>query len=167
MEIAKKINYIISTLTAILSTIFGQFWFLFVFLIFLNLIDCVTGILKARYLCIVSSAKGLKGIVKKFLIWCLVAMGFGLSITFQHIGNALGINLSITQCIGWFILMHCIINEIRSILENMVQMDKDNLVPRWFTKGLKVAQDRIDQKANDFVEKIENKEERKIDNENK
>ena len=94
-------------------------------------------------------------------------MGFGLSITFQHIGNALGINLSITQCIGWFILMHCIINEIRSILENMVQMDKDNLVPRWFTKGLKVAQDRIDQKANDFVEKIENKEERKIDNENK
>ena len=116
MEIAKKINYIISTLTAILSTIFGQFWFLFVFLIFLNLIDYITGILKARYLCIVSSAKGLKGIVKKFLIWCLVAMGFGLSITFQHIGNALGINLSITQCIGWFILMHCIINEIRSIL---------------------------------------------------
>ena len=49
----------------------------------------------------------------------------------------------------------------------MVQMDKDNLVPRWFTKGLKVAQDRIDQKANDFVGKIENKEERKIDNENK
>ena len=55
MEIAKKINYIISTLTAILSTIFGKFWFLFVFLIFLNLIDYITGILKARYLCIVSS----------------------------------------------------------------------------------------------------------------
>ena len=110
MEIAKKINYIISTLTAILSTIFGQFWFLFVFLIFLNLIDYITGILKARYLCIVSSEKGLKGIIKKFLIWCLVAMGFGLSIAFQHIGNqhignALGINLDITQCINLFIFI--------------------------------------------------------------
>ena len=167
MEIAKKINYIISTLTAILSTIFGQFWFLFVFLISLNVIDCVTGILKARYLCIVSSNKGLKGIIKKFLIWCLVAMGFGLSITFQHIGNALGINLDITQCIGWFILMHCIINEIRSILENMVQMDKDNLIPPWMIKGLEVVKIKVDQKANDFVEKIENKEERKSDNENK
>ena len=45
-----KINYIISTITAILSAIFGDFWFLFVFLLGLNIIDYVTGILKARYL---------------------------------------------------------------------------------------------------------------------
>ena len=55
-----KINYIISTITAILSAIFGDFWFLFVFLLGLNTIDYITGILKARKL-----KKGYKRICKK------------------------------------------------------------------------------------------------------
>ena len=87
-----KINYVISTITGILSAILGEFWFLFVFLLGLNIIDYITGIMKARYLKRESSKKAMKGFVKKFLIWCLVAMGFGLGITFQKIGEVIGIN---------------------------------------------------------------------------
>ena len=153
-----KINYVISTITGILSAILGEFWFLFVFLLGLNIIDYITGIMKARYLKRESSKKAMKGFIKKFLIWCLVAMGFGLSITFQKIGEVIGINLHIMMAIGWFILAHCIINEFRSTLENMVGLDKGHLVPKWLIKGLDVANKLMDKKVNSVVDSIDNKE---------
>ena len=153
-----KINYIISTITAILSAIFGDFWFLFVFLLGLNIIDYVTGILKARYLKQESSRKATKGFVKKFLLWCLVAMGFGLGITFEKIGKIIGINLHIMLAIGWFILAHCIINEFRSILENMVELDKGYLVPKWLIKGLEARHKIMDKKVNTVVDSLDDKE---------
>ena len=153
-----KINYVISTITGILSAILGEFWFLFVFLLVLNIIDYITGIMKARYLKRESSKKAMKGFVKKFLIWCLVAMGFGLGITFQKIGEVIGINLHIMLAIGWFILAHCIINELRSILENMVELDKGHLVPKWLIKGLDVANKLMDKKVNSVVDNLDNKE---------
>ena len=153
-----KINYVISTITGILSAILGEFWFLFVFLLGLNIIDYITGIMKARYLKRESSKKAMKGFVKKFLIWCLIAMGFGLGITFQKIGEVIGINLHIMMAIGWFILAHCIINELRSILENMVELDKGHLVPKWLIKGLDVANKLMDKKVNSVVDNLDSKE---------
>lgn len=159
-----KINYIVSILTGILSAILGDFWFLFIFLLALNIIDYITGILKARYLRIKSSKMAMKGFVKKFLIWCLIAIGFGLGISFQKIGEILGINLHIMLAIGWFILAHCIINEIRSILENIIELDKGHFVPKWLIKGLEVTDKIIDDKVsgvlNNLNSNIENTEEK-------
>ena len=76
-----KINYIISTITAILSAIFGDFWFLFVFLLGLNMIDYITGILKARYLKQESSRKATKGFVKK--ISFMVFSSYGIWIRYS------------------------------------------------------------------------------------
>ena len=151
-----KINYIICTITAILSAILGDFWFLFIFLLGLNIIDYITGIMKARHLKKESSKQAMKGFIKKFLMWCLIAMGFGLGITFQKIGKIIRIDLHIMLAIGWFILAHCIINEFRSILENMVELDKGYLVPKWLTKGLEVTNKIMDKKANNIVENFNN-----------
>ena len=147
-----KINYIISTITGILSAIFGEFWFLFIFLLGLNIIDYITGIMKARHFKIESSKRAMKGLIKKFLIWCLIAMGFGLGIVFEQIGKVIGINLHMMVAIGWFILVHCIINEFRSILENMVELDKGYLVPKWLIKGLEVTHKMIDKNVNSTVD---------------
>ena len=151
-----KINYIISTITGILSAIFGDFWFLFIFLLGLNIIDYITGIMKARHLKKESSRQAMKGFIKKFLMWCLIAMGFGLGITFQKIGKIIRIDLHIMLAIGWFILAHCIINEFRSILENMVELDKGYLVPKWLIKGLEVTNKIMDKKANNIVDNFNN-----------
>ena len=151
-----KINYIICTITAILSAILGDFWFLFIFLLGLNIIDYITGIMKARHLKKESSKQAMKGFIKKFLMWCLIAMGFGLGITFQKIGKIIGIDLHIMLAIGWFILAHCIINEFRSILENMVELDKGYLVPKWLIKGLEVTNKIMDKKANNIVDNFNN-----------
>ena len=152
-----KINYIISTITAILSAILGDFWFLFIFLLGLNIIDYITGIMKAKYLKIESSKRATKGFIKKFLIWCLIAMGFGLGIAFEKIGAVIGINLHIMLSIGWFILAHCIINEFRSILENMVELDKGYLVPKWLIKGLEITNEIITKNVNGVVDSLDNK----------
>lgn len=85
-------------------------------------------------------------------------MGFGLGITFQKIGEIININLSIMIAIGWFILAHCIINEFRSILENMIELDKGHLVPKWLIKGLEVANKIIDKNVNNVVDNLDNKE---------
>ncbi|WP_250277198.1 phage holin family protein [[Clostridium] colinum] len=153
-----KVNYIISTITGILSAILGDFWFLFVFLLGLNIIDYTTGVMKARYLKKESSRQAMKGFIKKFLIWCLIAMGFGLGIVFKQIGQIIGLNLHIMLSIGWFILAHCIINEFRSILENMVELDKGHLVPKWLIKGLEVANKIIDKNVNEVINNLEEKE---------
>ena len=148
----QKINYITSAITGVFSTLFGQFWFLFAFLLGLNIMDYITGILKARYLKIESSRLAMKGCIKKFLIWCLVAMGFGLGIAFEQIGQVIDINLDIMLAIGWFILAHCILNEIRSILENIVQLDKGYLVPKWFIKGLEVTHKLVNKNIDNTVD---------------
>ena len=155
-----KINYIICTITAILSAILGDFWFLFIFLLGLNIIDYITGIMKARHLKKESSKQAMKGFIKKFLMWCLIAMGFGLGITFQKIGKIIRIDLHIMLAIGWFILAHCIINEFRSILENMVELDKGYLVPKWLIKGLEVTNKLIDKNVDNVVNSLDDKKEK-------
>lgn len=150
-----KVNYIASIITGILSAILGDFWFLFIFLLGLNIIDYITGIMKAKHLKKESSKKAMKGFIKKFLIWCLVAMGFGLGITLEKIGQVIGINLHIMLAIGWFILVHCIINEFRSILENMIELDKGHLVPKWLIKGLEVTNKIMDKKVSNIVNNLD------------
>ena len=85
-------------------------------------------------------------------------MGFGLGITFEKIGKIIGINLHIMLAIGWFILAHCIINEFRSILENMIELDKGYLVPKWLIKGLEATHKIMDKKVNNVVDSLDDKE---------
>lgn len=74
-------------------------------------------------------------------------MAFGASTVFVEIGATLGINLEITVLLGWFVLASLIVNEIRSILENFVEMGYK--VPRILTQGLEVADKAINQSQDD------------------
>ena len=75
--------------------------------------------------------------------WIMVALGFGMSIIFIEIGSVIGLDLGVTTFIGWFVLATLIINEIRSILENLVEVYGDK-VPNMLIKGLEVANKAID-----------------------
>lgn len=156
-NIDTKIKIIFEAITAILSTILGEFWFLFVFLLGLNVIDYITGILKARYLKKETSKKAMKGFIKKFLIWVLIILGFGLGLTFKQVGEIINIKLDFMISIGWFILIHCIVNELRSILENIVELDRGHLVPNWLINGLEVTHNMVDKRAEKVVENLKNK----------
>ena len=144
MKVLDTYNAIIGAVIAVLSYIFGEHWLLF--LVF-NLVDWLTGWAKSRLAHKESSSAGWKGVLKKLGYWLMIAVAFGASAVFVEIGSTLGINLEITVLLGWFVLASLIVNELRSILENFVEMGYN--VPRILTKGLEVADKAINQSQDD------------------
>ena len=69
------------------------------------------------------------------------------SLLFVEIGEVLEINLSITTMLGWFVLASLAINEVRSIIENIVECGYK--VPVILIKGLDIASRVINKKEDD------------------
>lgn len=139
-----KINLIIGAIAAFLAYIFGDHWVLFAFFLLLNLGDFLSRWLAARLTGTENSKAGWIGILKKLGYWIMIALGFGMSVIFIEIGKTIDLDLKITTFIGWFVLATLIINEIRSILENLVEAGYN--VPEILIKGLEVANKAIDGK---------------------
>ena len=142
-----KINMLYGAIAAIGVAIFGKYWFLFAGFLILNVIDYVTGYCKAKfYNKNESSAIGAKGIFKKVWYWVVIGLAFFISTCFAYMGETIGINLSFVQLFGWFTLATYLVNEIRSILENLVEMNVN--VPQFLIAGLEITQKLIDTKTN-------------------
>lgn len=135
-------NSTIGLIVAILSFFLGTNWFLFVGFLLLNVGDFITGCIKSYLTKKDNSAKGLKGIIKKLSYWIMILLAFGMSELFIQIGYTIGVNLGVSQLIGWFVLASLIINEIRSIFENLVESGVE--LPEILIKGLQVAEKAID-----------------------
>ena len=130
-------NAFVGACIAVLSMIFGEHWYLFALFIILNVIDWITGWMKAKMNNKENSASGWKGVLKKLGYWLMVFLAFITSAGFIEIGKVLGIDLGITTLLGWFVLASLLVNELRSIIENFVEAGFD--VPKVLTKGLEVA----------------------------
>ena len=141
-----KVNMIYGLIATIGVALFGKYWFLFAGFLILNVIDYVTGYCKAKfYNKNESSAIGAKGIVKKVWYWVVIGLAFFISTCFVYMGETIGIDLSFVQLFGWFTLATYLINEIRSILENLVEMNVN--VPAFLIAGLAVTQKLLDTKT--------------------
>lgn len=141
-----KVNMIYGLIATIGVTLFGKYWFLFAGFLILNVIDYVTGYCKAKfYNKNESSAIGAKGIVKKVWYWVVIGLAFFISTCFVYMGETIGVDLSFVQLFGWFTLATYLINEIRSILENLVEMNVN--VPAFLIAGLAVTQKLLDTKT--------------------
>lgn len=144
-KILERINLIWGGAVALLSMVFGEYWFLFLAFALLNIVDYVTGWVKARYFGIENSVKGLRGILKKLGYWIVIGIAFFVADAFIGLGKKVGFDLGLSLFIGWFTLATFIINEIRSVLENLVRIGVE--IPEWLVKGLEVAGKRIDDLA--------------------
>lgn len=139
-------NAAVSGWVILLTGIFGEHWMLFAGLLFFNVVDWLTGWYKARKLKQESSAIGLKGLVKKMLYWLLIAVAFVTAGVLTDIGQSfIGADLSFLSLLGWFCLASLLVNEVRSIIENFVEMGY--YVPAFLTKGLQVAAELIEAKT--------------------
>ncbi|MFQ8705529.1 MAG: holin family protein [Thomasclavelia sp.] len=137
-------NAVIGAFVAFLSFIFGEHWILFALFLLFNVIDLITGWMKAVMTNKVNSVTGFKGVLKKLGYWLMVLIAFLASVTFVEIGKTLGIDLGVTRLLGWFVLASLTINELRSIVENFVEAGYN--VPAVLTKGLEVANKLVNQK---------------------
>lgn len=116
-----------------------------IFLVFLimNILDWITGWTKARILKKESSSIGAMGALKKIANWLIVFISFALSYAFSELGRIVGIDMSAAVFLGWFVLISLIINEIRSICENLVECNIK--VPSILTAGLDVFNKKVDE----------------------
>ncbi|MBC5753022.1 phage holin family protein [Roseburia sp. BX0805] len=141
-----KINMIYGLIATMGVALLGKYWFLFAGFLLLNVIDYATGYCKAKfYNKNESSAIGAKGIFKKVWYWTVIGIAFFVSMSFTYMGEVIGVDLSFVQFFGWFTLATYLINEIRSILENLVEMNVK--VPTFLIVGLSVTQKLLDAKT--------------------
>lgn len=136
-SIFNKTDTVFAMFAAVLTYILGKHWYLFVAFLALNIADYVTGWIKSRITKRINSMKGSVGALKKLGYWIMIMLGFGMSAIFVEIGNVIGVNLEITSLLGWFVLASLIINEFRSVLENLVEAGYQ--VPEVLVKGLEVS----------------------------
>ena len=140
-------NAIVGGIVTFLTMVLGEHWILFVLFLLFNVIDFITGWMKERMTKKENSIKGFKGVIKKLGYWLIILVSFSTSVLFIEIGEVLKIDLSITTMLGWFVLASLAINEIRSIIENIVECGYK--VPQILIKGLDIANKVINKKEDD------------------
>ena len=136
-KILNKINLTAGAIITLMSAVFGTYWYLFAAFLALNIVDYITGILKARYTNTENSNRGWRGIVKKTGYWVVIAIAFFIAQFFDEMGTLINADLGFTVILGCMTLATFIINEMRSVLENLVVMNVE--VPKWLIEGLEVA----------------------------
>lgn len=157
-----KYNAIAGGIVAVLSAVFGVYWYVFAVFLVLNVVDWITGWVKANRKKEESSKVGAIGAIKKLGYWAIVLVAFTISGVFVHFGyDMLGIDLSFLHLIGRWVLAMLIVNEARSILENLVEMGYN--VPEILIKGLAVTEKLIAAKV-DLENAVEAEEKKLSDN---
>lgn len=141
-KIIEKTNLLWASAVTLLTATFGWRWYIFAAFLLAEAVDYATGIWKSTYTNTRNSSKGLQGILKKLGYWIVIGIAFFVAYAFDDLGTVIGIDLGFTTLIGWFTLATFIINEFRSILENLVEVDVK--VPAFLTKGLEVASNKIE-----------------------
>ncbi len=148
MKVLDTYNMATGAVIAVFTAVFGIYWYIFAAYMLLNVFDWLTGWYKSRRQKKESSSTGLKGILKKLGYWVIIAVAFLMSTVFVHMGNdILHVDLDFLMMIGWFTLACLMVNEVRSILENLVECGYD--VPEILIKGLQVTEELIDKDKED------------------
>ena len=145
MKFLDRCNAVYGAIITVLTAVFGTYWYVFMAYLICNVMDYATGWWKARKLGKESSKVGLNGILKKFGYWIIITVAFMIPAVFVHLGqDLLGINLTFLAFLGWFALATLLINEIRSILENLVECGCN--VPAFLIAGLAVTEKLLEAK---------------------
>lgn len=144
----------VAAVLAALTQMFGKAWIAFAFFLLLNVIDFYYGRKKAKTTNTLSSAVGAKGVGKKVSYWVMVGLAFGVSYVLSEVlGPELGVNLSFLMLIGWFTLAVYILNELTSIVENMLVLGYE--VPEILVRGLAAARSTVDAAGNKVIPKVD------------
>ncbi len=138
-----KYNAVVGIVVALLTAVFGAYWYVFAAYLLLNIVDWLSGWYKAHKKKQESSKVGAVGAVKKLGYWAVILVAFTISGCFVQVGqDMLGINLSFLHMLGWWVLAMLIINEARSILENLIELGYE--VPEILVEGLAVTEKLIE-----------------------
>lgn len=141
-NVLNKVNVAGGVAMTALAAAFGQYWFLFVGLLIFNIIDWLTGWAKSSMKGESCSKVGAIGAMKKIGYWVVILTAFFIGFAFEAMGESIGVKLAFMDFVGWFTLANYLVNEIRSVLENMVEMNVP--VPGFLVSGLRVTSEKLE-----------------------
>lgn len=91
-----------------------------------NLIDYITGLIASKYRNEqLNSYKGIRGIIKKVCMWLLVVVGAVVDELIRYATQTMGFNIQIPFIVATLVAVWIVVNEIISILENLVDIGID------------------------------------------
>ena len=112
-----------------------------------NVVDYVTGLLAVPYRTeSVSSYKGIRGIIKKICMWLLVLIGAWIDILINYTIEYTGIGLKLPFVVATVVAVWLVVNEIISILENMLDIGVH--MPPFLLPVVKYIRQQVENKAN-------------------
>lgn len=137
------------TVIAVISALMGWLGILAVpvfLLVLCNVIDYGTGICAAKYRNdTISSYKGIRGIIKKVCLWLLIGVGAIIDTLINYAVECAGIAITIPFIVATVVAVWLIVNEIISILENMVDIGVD--LPPFLMPIVKNIKKQVEDKA--------------------
>lgn len=117
------------TITAIIASIMSWMGILSLpvfLLIGCNILDYFTGLCASGYRAeTISSYKGIRGIIKKVCMWLLIVVGAVIDILLNYTAHSIGAEIQLPFVVATIVAVWLIVNEIISILENMVDIGVD------------------------------------------
>ena len=91
-----------------------------------NVIDYITGLVASKYRKErMNSYKGIRGIIKKVCMWLLVLIGSWIDMLINYAAAYMDIGIKIPFIVATVVCVWIIVNEIISILENMMDIGVD------------------------------------------
>lgn len=91
-----------------------------------NIIDYITGLIASKYRQEqINSYKGMRGIIKKVCMWLLVVVGAMVDVLIKYTTQTMGFNIQIPFIIATLVAVWIVVNEMISILENLVDIGID------------------------------------------
>lgn len=147
------------TVTAVISALMSWLGILAVpvfLLVGSNVIDYVTGLWATGYRAeSVSSYRSIRGIIKKVCMWLLVVIGAWIDVLLNYAIECAGIEFSLPFVVATVVAVWLVVNEIISILENMLDIGVH--MPPFLLPVVRYIKKQVEDKAGIADEK-ENKE---------
>lgn len=146
------------TVTAVISALMSWLGILAVpvfLLVGCNVIDYFTGLCAAKYRSeSVNSYKGIRGIIKKVCMWLLVLIGAWIDILINYAIDTAGIAVTLPFVVATVVAVWLVVNEIISILENMIDIGVD--MPPFLLPLVKYIKKQTEVKADVTEQEEEN-----------
>lgn len=121
-----KIKAMVTAFFSAISSFLGILAIPVFVLVITNIMDYTTGLVASKYRNeTVNSYKSIRGICKKVCMWLLVIVGAMLDWLIISTGQNVGIQIPTNFVISIVVTVWLIVNEIISILENMVDIGVD------------------------------------------
>ena len=155
MENLKVVKGIIATVGAFLSAKLGILYIILPFLMLCMIIDYGTGVLASKKEGKISSKVGMWGIIKKLTYGIEVVVALILDWTILNVAKSIGVSVPVNTIFSLLISIWLILNELISILENLVRLDTP--MPAFLINTIKGFKISVENKGDDLSKELENK----------